>query len=402
MIVCPSCQAEYEESTTRFCGRCGSDMRRAPRGPADRADAIPDPLLGRVIDGRYRVQVKIGQGGMGAVYKVEHLGMGKLAAMKLLHPALTADPELGRRFRREAEAVSRLSSPNTVQVFDFGESDGFMYLVMELVRGEDLGAILRRDGPLSFERARTIAIQVCEALSEAHEAGVIHRDLKPENLLISRTRDGRDLVKVLDFGLAKLRDVEELSSVTARGALVGTPFYMSPEQIRGEDLDARSDLYSLGALMYRVLTGDHPFTGSTPVAVLTQHLTEPLIPPSKRRPERKLDRIADVLVMRAMAKAREDRFPSADAFRQALRGSRPSGRCRKMIGAIRRAPGRSSSARTSIATSTRSSAVAGSASWRCRSCSSSAAAGSPSCATRARPSPPTSRPSPTTRRRRRT
>ena len=127
-------------------------------------------------------------------------------------------------------------------------------------------------------------MQVCDALSEAHEAGVVHRDLKPENLLVTRARDGHDVVKVLDFGLAKLRDSEELSQVTARGSLVGTPFYMSPEQIRGEDLDARSDLYSLGAVMYRMLTGEHPFTGTTPVAVLTQHLTEELDPPSQRGP----------------------------------------------------------------------------------------------------------------------
>src|SRR5262249_39820419 len=149
---------------------------------------------------------------------------GKQAAMKLLHPLLTSDEAVGVRFRREAEAVSRLSHPNTVQVFDFGRTAGGMYLVMELVRGDDLGVILRRDGPMRFQRAAVILMQMLDALQEAHDAGVIHRDLKPENLLISRARDGSDLVKVLDFGLAKLRDQEDLNQVTARGSLVGTPY----------------------------------------------------------------------------------------------------------------------------------------------------------------------------------
>jgi eukaryotic-like serine/threonine-protein kinase len=313
MITCPSCRAEYEEDQTRYCGKCGSDMSRAPV-----PDDGVDPMIGRVIDARYRVLSKIGHGGMGAVYKVEHLAMGKQAAMKILHPAFTQDAELAARFRREAEAVSRLSHPNTVQVFDFGQGKGTTYLVMELVRGEDLGVILRRDGPMPFSRTRVILLQVCEALSEAHEAGIIHRDLKPENLLVSRARDGRDLVKVLDFGLAKLRDSEELNQVTARGSLVGTPFYMSPEQIRAEDLDPRADIYSLGALMYRMVTGEHPFTATTPVAVLTQHLTEPLTPPSERRPDLKLAPIVDHIVCRAMAKSRDERFASAEELGRAL------------------------------------------------------------------------------------
>jgi eukaryotic-like serine/threonine-protein kinase len=318
MIACPTCQTGYDDETTRYCGRCGSDMRRAPDGGGpDGSDGI-DPLIGRVIDGRYRVLAKLGQGGMGSVYRVEHLAMGKQAAMKLLHPALTQDVEIGRRFRREAEAVSRLSHPNTVAVFDFGDSKGFMYLVMELIKGEDLGAIIRRDGPMPFDRVRSILVQICDALSEAHEAGVVHRDLKPENLLVTRARDGHDVLKVLDFGLAKLRDSEELNQVTARGSLVGTPFYMSPEQIRGEDLDARSDLYSLGAVMYRLLTGEHPFTGSTPVAVLTQHLTEELDKPSERRPDLGITPQVDKLVMKAMARDREKRWPSADDLRAAI------------------------------------------------------------------------------------
>src|SRR5262249_36486434 len=160
-----------------------SGSSTAPQKPLD--DSSSDPLIGTVVDARYRVVARIGAGGMGAVYRVEHLAMGKLAAMKMLHPSLTQDREVAQRFRREAEAVSRLSSPYTVQVFDFGETHGSMYLVMELCKGEDLGAILRRDGPLPFGRLGSMMTQVCDALSEAHDLGIVHRDLKPENLLVS-------------------------------------------------------------------------------------------------------------------------------------------------------------------------------------------------------------------------
>jgi serine/threonine-protein kinase len=283
---------------------------------------IVDPLIGTVVDGRYRVLAKVGHGGMGAVYRVEHLAMSKQAAMKVLHPTLGGEAELITRIRREADAVSRLSHPNTVQVFDFGRTPKFVYLVMELVRGEDLGTILRRDGPMPWRRVRAIVAQVCDALSEAHEAGIVHRDLKPENLLLTRGRDGRDVAKVVDFGLAKLRDVEEASAVTARGSLVGTPYYMSPEQIRAEAADGRSDIYSLGAVMYRMLTGQPPFVAPTPVAVLTMHLTDELEPPSVRAAERAgelgIDAEVDALVMRAMAKSPAERFATVDELREAL------------------------------------------------------------------------------------
>ena len=322
MIVCPSCSTEYEDDGLRYCGRCGFDLRRAAANDREGSGGIVDPLIGTVVDGRYRVLAKIGHGGMGAVYRVEHLAMSKQAAMKVLHPTLGGEAELIARFRREADAVSRLSHPNTVQVFDFGRTPRFVYLVMELVRGEDLGTILRRDGPLPWRRVRAIVAQVCEALAEAHEAGIVHRDLKPENLLLTRGRDGRDVVKVVDFGLAKLRDVEEANAVTARGSLVGTPYYMSPEQIRAEEADGRSDIYSLGAVMYRMLTGQPPFVAPTPVAVLTMHLTDELAPPSQRAGERAtelgIDGAVDALVMRAMARAPEERFATVDALREAL------------------------------------------------------------------------------------
>jgi serine/threonine-protein kinase len=189
------------------------------------------------------------------------------------------------------------------------------------VRGEDLAQVLRRDGPLLWNRAAPLLVQICEALSEAHEKGVIHRDLKPENVLVSRapaSSGGRDVAKVLDFGLAKLREREEMGTVTARGSLIGTPFYMSPEQIRSEEPDPRSDIYSFGAMTYRMLTGQHPFAGPTPVAVLTQHLTDELIPPSKRRPDLSWDPRVEAIVMRCMAKKPEDRFPDIEAVRTAI------------------------------------------------------------------------------------
>ena len=331
--TCPSCSAPWDDDNARFCGTCGVDLRPDHSTPAmSRTDpgtaAVQtvmhestldaDPVIGRVIDGRYRVQARIGQGGMGAVYRVEHVAMGKLAAMKMLHPSLSQETEVVLRFRREAEAVSRLSHPNTVQVFDFGETHGSLYLVMELVRGEDLGVLLKRDGALPWSRLGPMLSQVLDALTEAHELGVIHRDLKPENLLVARTRDGRDHVKVLDFGLAKLRDVEEMSEVTGRGTVLGTPYYMSPEQIRAERLDARSDLYSLGALAYRAATGEHPFSAPTPVAVLTQHLTATLRPPRSRAQGRGISAEVEALILRAMARSPDHRFQSAEEMRTAV------------------------------------------------------------------------------------
>jgi serine/threonine-protein kinase len=288
--------------------------------PEDDPDAEPepeiDPWIGRLIDGRYRVLTRIGQGGMGLVYKVEHQRMGKIAAMKVLHRDLATDKEVVKRFRREAEAVSKLTHPNTVQTFDFGTADGALYLVMEYVRGEDLGTILRRDGPLPFIRAAALFEQVLGALAEAHELGIVHRDLKPENLLVTRTKDGSDHVKVLDFGLAKLSEREEIADVTGRGAIVGTPYYMSPEQIRGEDLDHRSDIYSLGAMMYRVLTGEPPFQAQSPVGVLTKHLTDEVVPPRLRRPDLDIDAQVEAIVLRALAKKREARYATVDSMRE--------------------------------------------------------------------------------------
>ena len=266
--------------------------------------------LGRVVDGRYRVLEVIGRGGMGVVYKVEHLRMGKIAAMKVLHRDLAEDPEVVVRFEREAAAISKLHHPHTVQVFDFGTANGALYLIMELVRGIDLARMIQRDGPLPWSRAAPLLAQVCSALQEAHELGIVHRDLKPENVLITRTAGGRDYAKVLDFGLAKLEQ-RQTPEMTDKQNIVGTPYFMSPEQIRGDDVDARSDIYSFGSLMFEVLTGQHLFQSATAVGVLTKHMTAQPDAPSMRAPKMGIDPRVDHLCRKALAKEPSQRWPTA-------------------------------------------------------------------------------------------
>ena len=267
--------------------------------------------LGKIVDGRYKVMEVIGRGGMGVVYRVEHLRMGKVAAMKVLHRDLAADPDVIQRFEREAAAVSRLHHPHTVQVFDFGTAQGALYLIMEYVRGLDLGSIISRDGPMPWQRAAPLLAQICGALAEAHELGIVHRDLKPENVLITRTGNGRDYAKVLDFGLAKLEQARAPTTATDRQQIVGTPYFMSPEQIRGDDVDARSDIYSFGAMMFEILTGQHLFTGSTAVGVLTKHLTADPDAPSMRAPKLGIDPQVDAICKKALAKDPSARFQTA-------------------------------------------------------------------------------------------
>jgi serine/threonine-protein kinase len=277
-----------------------------------------DAWIGQVIDGRYRVRARVGTGGMAAVYLVEHLRLGKVAAMKILHRALADQLGAIEHFRQEIEAVGRLDHPNIVQTFDCGYVEGRLYLIMEYVRGEDLGVIVRRDGPLPVARAFALVEQICAALDEVHERGVVHCDLKPDNIVCVRRRDGEQ-AKLLDFGLAKLR---QRSGREGAGALLGgTPSYMSPEQVRVEPLDARSDIYSLGATLYRVLTGEVAFEASTPMAAMGCHLTEPLVPPSVRAPALDLPWAADRIVERAMARRRQDRYASAAEMRADLQAA---------------------------------------------------------------------------------
>ncbi len=277
-----------------------------------------DPLIGVVVADRYKIVEPLGRGGMGAVYKVEHVRIGKLLAMKLLTGELSRNPDVVRRFKLEALTVSKLSSPNTVQVFDFGASEGLTYLVMELVNGDDLGRTLRSQGPMPWSRVGRIIIQVCSSLAEAHQKGIVHRDIKPENVMLVRARDGTDIAKVLDFGLAKLREGEGLNDVTSQGAIVGTPYFMAPEQIKGEAVDPRTDVYAVGAMMYRALTGHYPFNGTTPMAVFTKHLTEQPVPPAERAPDLDIPAGINRLVLKALSKHAEARFQKVEELQAEL------------------------------------------------------------------------------------
>jgi serine/threonine-protein kinase len=248
---------------------------------------------------------------MGVVYRVEHLRMGKIAAMKVLHHDLAQDADVVGRFEREAAVISKLHHPHTVQVFDFGTAQGALYLIMEYVRGRDLARIIERDGRMPWARAAPLLAQICGALSEAHEAGIVHRDLKPENVLITRSTAGREYAKVLDFGLAKLDRRAAPTRETERQAIVGTPYFMAPEQIRGDEVDARTDLYSFGALMFELLTGQHLYSGSTAVGVLTKHLTAEPDAPSMRVPRQGIPPAVDGLCRKALQRDPDRRWQTA-------------------------------------------------------------------------------------------
>ena len=312
-VTCPRCYATYHQAV-RYCGLCGGEIP----APVETIQTFPDPLIGQVVSDRYRLVGLLGRGGMGAVYRAEHVAIGKPVALKILHGTLGQRKEVLQRFRREAEAASKLMHIHTVQVFDYGHWRGLTYLVMEYLRGADLAAVIRQEGRLAWHRTMSIVAQVCDSLAEAHAMGIVHRDLKPENILLVPKAGHPDFVKVVDFGLAKIRDDKQSLETTGDGSLLGTPFYMSPEQIRGEQVDARADVYAIGGVIYRCLTGLPPFDAPTPFAVLTKHLSEALVLPSARVPDAGIPPAVDALVGRAMAKDAARRYRNAAEMRLAV------------------------------------------------------------------------------------
>jgi serine/threonine-protein kinase len=296
----------------RFCPNCGLpvEVSLASGGPRS-----VDPLIGHVVAGRYRILNVLGSGGMGVVYKVEHTQIGKLMAMKVLAGKLARNEMMRKRFAREAQAASKLSHPNTVQIFDFGESDQLAYLVMEYLPGRDLASLIA-DGQLGFSRVAAIAAQVAASVGEAHQVGIVHRDIKPENVMILDAGEEREFVKVLDFGIAKVRGMEE--RLTGMGELVGTPYYMAPEQILGETVDHRTDIYSLGGLMYKALTGEPPFPGDNPAMLVQAHLHDALLPMRRRAPTLGIPEEAERIVAKMLEKDPARRFQSMAEVREEL------------------------------------------------------------------------------------
>jgi serine/threonine protein kinase/tetratricopeptide (TPR) repeat protein len=268
-----------------------------------------------MLPGGYLILELVGIGGMGRVYRAEQTNLGRTVAVKIIHPHLVGEENTAARFITEARAASRLNHPNSVGIIDFGKTaDGQLYLVMEFLRGRDLARVTHEDGALPFRRIVDVLRQTLAALAEAHSANIIHRDLKPENIILEPVRSGGDFVKVVDFGLAKMRAETQQPGITSPGIVCGTPEYMSPEQARGDPLDARSDLYSVGVILYQLITGRLPFEAESPTQVVLAHLTEAPPNPNDVAPERQIPKPLVEVALKALAKDPKDRYQDSDGF----------------------------------------------------------------------------------------
>jgi len=273
---------------------------------------VTAPLTPRVLGGRYELGGTIGTGGMAEVFSGTDVRLGRDVAVKVLRADLARDPSFQQRFRREAQAAASLNAPSIVSVFDTGEDEnGVPYIVMELADGRTLRDVLLEEGRLLPQRALEVTAEICVALDAAHTAGIVHRDIKPGNVMLTRAGE----VKVMDFGIARAAS-DAASAMTQTSAVIGTAAYLSPEQARGEHVDARSDLYSTGCLLYELVTGAPPFTGDSPVAVAYQHVREDPQPPSAY--DETLPASVDAVVLKAMAKNPANRYQSANEMREDL------------------------------------------------------------------------------------
>jgi eukaryotic-like serine/threonine-protein kinase len=307
MKKCPQCGKEFETTNT-LCPYDGAVLKKAD-----------DALLGTTLADKYRIEERLSDGGMGTVYRGTHILMDKTVAVKVLHPTLAADEKIVARFSREARAASRISHPHALSVTDFGESDnGIVFLVMEYLQGSTLKDVIRQDGPLPLSRAVEIMRQVSSALDAAHAQGVVHRDLKSDNIMLVDLDSHSDWAKVLDFGIAKIQEpLGQDPALTAPNLIIGTPQYMSPEQCsQSQDIDHRTDIYSLGVILFEMLSGHVPFSGESPTAIMMKHLQE--APPSILDERKDLPEAVNMVISKAMAKVPSSRFETPGLFAEAL------------------------------------------------------------------------------------
>lgn len=309
--TCPHCGASCKEDH-HYCPACGFPI-------ATLGSSESDKLIGRTLPGGYHILDLISVGGMGRVYRAEQSVLGRTVAVKIIHPHLLSDENSAIRFMTEARAASQLNHPNSISVFDFGRTeDGQPYLVMEFLRGKDLARVAYEEGPLPFSTIVDVLRQALAALAEAHDHGIVHRDLKPENIILEPLRRGGNFVKVVDFGLAKLKADSPGTGVTSPGIVCGTPDYMAPEQGRGDPIDGRSDLYAVGVILFQLLTGRLPFEAESPTQVVMMHLSIPPPDPRQVAPGRKIPDPLVAVTMKALDKSADRRYQDALEFADAL------------------------------------------------------------------------------------
>lgn len=353
---CPSCNAALEPNA-RFCGVCGHQISaaeaaaRAPAPPqasggngaektvrARPASAAPlakpepfnpagksvDPFLGQVLNSRFKIESKIGEGGFGAVYRGTQLATGRKVALKLLHPEMTKDKNLVARFRREGLVLCNLKDAHTITTYDFDSTaDGTLYIAMELLEGKSLHQVFQAQAPLDWRRVFKIISEMCSSLAEAHAQGIVHRDLKPENVYLEPRGANLEFVKILDFGIAKVMRGEAIDpaspQLTATGQTLGTLEYMSPEQLMGKSLDGRSDVYALGVVAYEMITKRLPFPDAKgPAGLITAQLRQTPQPPSKANPSVVCPPIADKIILKCLEKDRNNRYADVTALATAV------------------------------------------------------------------------------------
>jgi hypothetical protein len=312
--VCPQCHEQFDDHIER-CPADGTPLEVRVRPSA------ADPLIGQLLADRYRIQRTLGEGGMGRVYLAEHERMGRLSAVKVMSTSLASTPEAISRFNREAANASRIHQPNVAAIYDFGETpDGTLYLAMEYVEGETLTALLKREGPLAPPRAAELTAQIADGLHAAHHLGIVHRDLKPDNVIVTKHHDGREWVKIVDFGIAKQTKRND-QTVTSLGVAIGTPDYMSPEQLAGESVDARTDLYSLGVVLFNMLTSQLPHAAMTTKQSLVHRLTAKPRTLAEAAPHKAWSPRLQKSLERALSPEPDDRYHSVGDFARDVRAA---------------------------------------------------------------------------------